>query len=888
MTVEPGMKLGPYEIESALGAGGMGEVYRARDSRIGRSVAIKVLPPNLADNPDLRQRFDREARAISSLNHPNICSLFDVGHQEGIDFLVMEYLEGETLAKILERGALPMTEIMRIANQIADALDRAHRVGLIHRDLKPGNIIVTKNGAKLLDFGLAKLQENGIIKGISGITRSTPLTGEGAIVGTLQYMSPEQLEGKETDPRSDLFSFGVILYEMATGKKPFDGKSQASLIASILKEEPRPISDLQPLTPPALDRIVKQCLAKEPDDRWQTAGDLKRELNWIIEAGSQAGIPAAVAVRRRRRLKLSWLIAVCAGAAAIVFGAMLLMRPAEKPKIVRFAISSSADMGRLRWPKISPDGQTLAFLANDSTGKSMIWIRPLNALTAYPLPGTENAGRPFWSPDGRYLAFITAGQLKKISVSGGPVQLISNVPGGSDGTWGKSGVILYDGNVQDSIRQVPAAGGNFSAATIIDRAGHEQYHAWPCFLPDGKHFLYIANIDSAGSSNTGIVKVGSLDLKESKPLFPSNSKVDYDPAGYIIYVLNDILMARQFDAGKLELVGEPRPIAEHVPSFNGGADFSVSNDGTLAYLPSSGSQNSELVWVNRSGKELSKVGDPSPFRGLKLSPDGTKLAYALFDPSANSEDIWVRDLNREVSSRLTFDPKVDESPVWSPDGSRVLFSSDRSGIFSLMWKAANGLGEDQPIDKPGDTVNKVDVAPFEWSRDGRTVVVMGLRTGQWDIGLKNLDAGNSVRWLLTSPFNEMRPALSPDGRYLAYNSNESGGLMQVFVLDLQGSGGKWQISNNGGYGPAWSADGNELYYLNPNMIAVPIIPGPTFQTGTPVKLFDLTKTENTGLPTRRYDVSSDGKKFLINRQTGNTAQIGINIVLNWNKELTDQ
>ncbi len=863
----------------------MGEVYRARDTRIDRTVAIKTLPSHLASNPDLRQRFDREARAISSLNHPNICALFDIGQQDGLDFLVMEYLEGEPLSTLLEKGPIPTAELLRTAIQIADALDKAHRQGLVHRDLKPGNIVLTKNGAKLLDFGLAKWQENGAVTGLSGITRtSSPLTGEGSIVGTFQYMSPEQLEGKEADSRSDLFSFGVVLYEMATGKKPFEGKSQASLIASIMKEDPRPISAIQPMTPPAMERVVRQCLAKEPDDRWQTAGDLKRELNWIVQGGSQVGVPAVVATRRRRRLQTGWIVAAVASVAAIVLGSMMLLRHTPPVKVVRFNIPPEAGMRAMRWPRISPDGRTVAFLAGDSAGKDMIWIRPIGSLTAYPLPGTEGAWRPFWSPDSHYLAFTESGQLKKVAASGGPVQLIGETKGGYDGTWGARGIILFDGANQDSIRAVPVAGGPVTGVTMINHSGHEQYHCWPSFLPDGNHFIFLVSTDSAVgvASQSFIAKVGSLDSKEVRTLFPSDSRVEYDRSGYLLYVLNSILMARRFDVNKLEVKGEPAPIAEHLSTQNGASGFGVSEDGLLLYQAQGGSAASELVWLDRNGKELSKVADPAPYRDIILSPDGKRLAYGFLDPQLNTEDIWVRDLTRNVSSRLTFDPKDDIGPIWSPDESKVAFSSNRTGHFALMWKMANGVGSDELI-YGGDAA--VHVRGLDWSRDGKTITLERFSQGQFDVGLLDL-ATRKATWVLTSPFNEASPVLSPDGKYLAYQSDETGAF-QVYVLELGGAGGKWQISNDPGVWPLWRADGKELFYVSRGtLMAVPINTVGSFQAGTPVKLFEA-RLETSGIRGRRYDVTSDGQRFLLNRQLGATTQFGFVAVQNWTADLAN-
>jgi eukaryotic-like serine/threonine-protein kinase len=882
MAIALGTKLGPYEIQSALGAGGMGEVYRGKDTRIDRTIAIKTLPSHLASNPDLRQRFDREARAISSLNHPNICALYDIGQQDGVDFLVMEYLEGDSLSTILEKGAMPTADILKVTIQIADALDKAHKEGLVHRDLKPGNIIITKNGAKLLDFGLAKWQANTPVSGLASMTRtSSPLTGEGTIVGTLQYMSPEQLEGREADARSDLFSLGVVLYEMATGKKPFDARSQASLIASIMKEEPRPISALQPMTPPALERVVKQCLAKEPDDRWQTAGDLKRELDWIVRGGSQLGIPAVVASRRRHRLQASTIVAAVGIVTTLVLAGMMFFRHTPTPEVARFNIPPGPDMRSMRWPKISPDGKTVAFLASDTTGKGMIWIRPINSLTAYPLAGTEGAWRPFWSPDSRYLAYTAGGQLKKVAAAGGPVQLVGETKGGFDGSWGSRDIILFDGASQDSVRGIPVAGGPVTAKTAINHTDHEQYHCWPTFLPDGNHFIFLASTDTTlgVGSQSFVAKVGALDSKDVKTLFQTDSKVEYDRAGYLLYVLNGILMARKFDVGSLKVIGDPSPVAEHIATANGGSGFSVSDGGMLVYQPLGGSAASELVWLDRTGKEIGRVGDPAPYHDIALSPDGKRLAYGYLDPQLNSDDIWVRDLTRNVSSRLTFDPKDDIWPVWSPDGTHIAFASNRSLSFSLMWKISNGTGADELLYKESST----HLGPYGFSRDGKSITLERVTQGQWDVGVFDV-ASHKTNWVATSQFNEQSPALSPDGRYLAYECDETG-IPQIYVLDLASSGGKWQISSTFGRFPIWKADGTELYFVDRGAIdAVPVKTGATFEAGKPEKLFDA-RFETSGFRSRRFDVTPDGQKFLVNRQLGATTQVGFVVVENWAADL---
>jgi Tol biopolymer transport system component/predicted Ser/Thr protein kinase len=881
-----GNKLGPYEIISALGAGGMGEVYKAKDSRLDRTVAIKVLPTSSTANEDLRQRFEREAKAVSSLNHPNICILYDVGHQDGIDYLVMEYIEGETLAVRLEKGPLPTTELLRLAIQIADALEKAHRQGLVHRDLKPGNIMLTKSGAKLLDFGLAKLQEaGGVVQGVAGVTRTTPLTGAGTIIGTLQYMAPEQLEGNEADARSDIFAFGSILYEMATGHHAFEGKSQASLIAAILKENPRAISELQPLSPPMLERVIKQCMEKEPDDRWNSAGDVKRALQWISEGGSQVGLPVAVSARRRLRERVLWgAVAVLAGVAATL-GVIEFTRMTPEPQVVRFAIPVDASMSAVTWPRLSPDGKTFAFTATDSSGRNGIWIRPLNSLDAHLLvyttgaQGSGNPSRPFWSPDSKQLAYFENNQLKKVSVAGGLAQLVCEAARGSDGSWGSSGVIVFDGSTTDSIRQVPASGGTPTGATPIDRAQGETFTAWPSFLPDGEHFLYLAGVDTL--TNSSLLKVGSIKSLESITLTNVDTRAEYSPPGHVIYLKNGILVAQPFDAGELRFTGEPVPLASRVSSAGERAHFSVSDNGVLVYQRGQSGGAQRLLWLDRKGDSVAAIGGVDAYGNVALSPDGSRLAYELFPDQGTTADIWVRDLKRDVASRLTFGPSLNVWPVWSHDGARVLFCSNRAtNRFHIFARNVNGTGGDEEI-FASDTL---DMAATDVSRDGESVILY-VSKGAPDTWRLRL-ADKTTEPLLSSPFTEARAAVSPDGRFLAYQSDESG-VFQIYVRELSPTGGKWQISTDRGRAPVWRADGKELFYLTPDFdfMAVPISYGAGFEIGTPAKLFNRRHHWGGNLSLRPYQVTSDGQRFVVIVPADNTGQSDFVVVQNWAAEL---
>ena len=654
MTLSAGTRLGPYEILAPIGAGGMGEVYKARDTRLERTVAVKVLAAHLSTSEETRQRFEREAKTISQFSHPHICALHDVGREGDTDYLVMEFLEGESLADRLGKGALPTEQILRYGIEIADALDKAHRQGIVHRDLKPGNVMITKTGVKLLDFGLAKPLIAAGARPVSGASVlateaqvSQPLTERGTVLGTFQYMAPEQLEGGEADGRSDIFAFGAVLYEMATGRKAFIGKSQASLIGSILKDDPPSVTEASPMIPPALNRVVKTCLAKDPEDRFQTAHDVKLQLQWIAEGGSQVGLPAPVAARRKSREKLAWAIAAAAILAAGLATFGYLRRAPKPPRIVRFDIATPEEIVSLDAPRVSPDGKLVAFNATDSSGKTRIWLRPLSALVAQPLAGTDGTTRPFWSPDSRYLGFFAEGKLKKIDVTGGPPQNICDAPTGSDGSWSPEGVILFDGRGNDPINRVSAAGGVPVAEVKPDPAHKQSQVGWPEFLPDGRHFLFMV---IGARAEDSAYRIGSLDSKESKAFAPAQTLITYAPPGYLLFVRDRTLVAQPFDAKAMKTTGEPVPLAEKIGVDNVGlARFSVSREGTLAYR--TGESGTRLLWVDRNGKELDTAGEAGDSREPALSPKGDRLAFDLNDVRTGAGDIWVRDLARGVNSR---------------------------------------------------------------------------------------------------------------------------------------------------------------------------------------------------------------------------------------------
>ena len=882
MALAPGSRLGPYEILTPIGAGGMGEVYKARDTRLDRVVAIKVLPSHLADRPELRQRFEREAKAISSLSHPNICALFDVGLEAGVDYLVMEYLEGETLAERLTRGALATDQALRYGIEIAAALDKAQRQGIVHRDLKPGNVILTRAGAKVLDFGLAKIAASpaagaaldALTSLPTQVAGTSPLTTEGTLLGTFQYMAPEQLEGAEADARSDVFALGSVLYEMATGRPAFQGKSRASLISSIMSAEPQAITAIQPLAPPALDRVIRTCLAKDPGDRIQTAHDVMLQLQWISEGGSQAGVPAPVAARRKGRERIAWGIATAALLATAAFAFVLVQGARHPREAIRLQIALPRSIAQMGSPKISPDGRFIAFDGFDSTGRAMIWVRPLGSLTAEPIPSSEGlSARPFWSPDSRFIGFMAGGKLKKVAVTGGPAQTICDAPSGYDGSWSRDGVIAFDGGGSDPIRRVAAVGGMAATAVPNDTGGV----GWPEFLPDGRHMLYL-RLRSSGAN-----EIWLADMKTGKRrlLGPGGSRVVYSPAGYLLYVKDRTLLAQPFDVRALRITGEPLPVVDGVGAGgNGLAHFSAS-EGVLTYSSVGAAGNSQLVWMDRTGKNLSQVGPAGDINNLSLAPDGKRVAVRILDPQTSNRDIWILDPERGTNTRFTFDAANDNTPLWSPDGSRIAFNSDRNGgISNLYQKLSSGTGADESL-----LVGPNGKSATSWSRDGRYIVYAESDpTTSADVLVLPLFGDRKPITFLHTPFIEGQGRISPDGNWIAYVSDESG-QFEIYVQAFPGPGGKWQISTRGGFQPTWRADGRELYYIatDGRLMAVSINTVAGFAAGVPAALFNTHLALSTA--TSQYAPSADGQRFLLITQEGNEALAPLTVVLNWNAEM---
>jgi len=905
MSLSPGQRLGPYEILSPAGAGGMGEVYRARDTRLDRLVAVKVLPSHLSVSDEARQRFDREARAISSLNHPHICALYDVGRQENVDFLVMEYLEGETLQTRLQRGPLPTDELLRVAVQVADALEKAHRQGLVHRDLKPGNLMLTRSGAKLMDFGVVKNLERTAPSSSLTLapTSTSPLTAQGTVVGTFQYMAPEQLESNQVDARSDLFAFGAVLYEMATGQKAFGGKNQASLIAAILKDEPHSMSELQPLSPPALERLVRTCLAKDPEERWQSAGDLRRELQWIAEAGSRAGVPAPLATRRMSQEKIAWtLVAVLALTAILVAVTGTGLRSKSEGPLLRLSVTPpegarfnlSGDAGGP--PALSADGKRLAFSAISDRGGNQVYVRPLDSLAAHPIPGTEGASFPFWSPDGKSVAFFADGKLKRVDLEGtGTAFTLCDAPSSRGGTWGQGGIILFTPTFQSSLYQVPAGGGTPRVVTRLERGKHTT-HRWPQFLPGGRRFIYFAASHEKLDSPDNGIYLASLDGEENRQILKTPSGAQY-ASGYLLFVQGTTLVAQPFDLASGDLKGAPVPTSENarLDTTTWRANFSASENGVLAYEVGGEASGGQVLWFDRSGQVVGSVGSRGSHLEIRLSPDGKRLAVETQE--VPNSDLWIFDLSRNARTRFTFNIADESFPVWSPDGSRILFGSAKGdGRYRIYEKSSVGGGEERLILEMDR-----DLVPMDWSSDGRFVLFVkgdfGIRATA-DLWVLPMIGDRKPFPFLATEFEETDAVFSPDERYVAYASDESG-REEVYVAvfhrpgdgsaasrgAMEGIGGKWQVSAAGGSLPRWRRDGRELYYRkadNTTVVAVPVeSQGGTLGIGSEHPILQAYQAREFW----SYDATADGKRFVVNSQGEESAK-PIAIVLNWPAALT--
>ncbi len=895
----PGLELGPYVIEAQLGAGGMGEVYRAKDRRLQRTVALKVLPERLAHTPGLRQRLKREAKAISSLNDPRICTLYDIGREGEVDYLVMEFLEGDTLARRLKRGPLPLSEVLELAIQIASGLAAAHAVGVVHRDLTPGNIMLTKSGAKLLDFGLAKPP---VAPAMS--SQAEPITTPGMVVGTAQYMSPEQIQGRQADARSDLFAFGAMLYEMLTGRKAFEGKSQIAVASAILEKEPTPVRNEQPLTPPALERVIRRCLAKDPENRWQNASDLASELRWIADAGGTAETaPTGKAVAKGRRRE--WLYAVLALIFLVtgIISTVSYWRVARTPSRVITAEITPPDRVRFKLsvvggePALSPDGRALVFAGTDESGKTMLWVRSLDSLAAHALPGTEEAADPFWSADSRKLGFFASGNLKWIEASGGPAVVVTgdNLDK-AGGSWNRDGTILFVPDVTKGVYKVKASGGN--PLPVVAADPHERrFFGHPQFLPDGKHFLYVSAGNDPGSGGTYFA---SLDGREKRLVLGGGTSTIY-ASGFLLYLREGALMAQAFDPAHGQLAGdEPHRVVDHVARSGDviHSTFDASENGILVYGTNNEANEKRLMWFDRTGKKQGATGESAGYWDVRLSPDGHYLASNAGSP--NSE-IWVDDLARGVRTRLTIDPDTDHGvPVWSPDGNRIAFAvmsgKMRAGLYQTF---SNGAGaEELLLAAPPYTA----IWPTSWSRDGRFILYSreaGRQEGG-DIWVLPMVGDHKPRPFVQAAALAYDGQFSPDGRWVAYTSEESG-RAEVYVVPFEADrflntvpgtaparareGDRWQVSAGGGRCPRWRRDGKEIFYLSSTdeMMAAGVQErGRGMVVRAPQTLFRCTL--DTSIPSSSYyDVSPDGKKFVINSYNDDHTTLVLRV--NWTADL---
>ena len=909
MTLAAGKRLGPYEIIGPLGAGGMGEVYRAKDTRLDRTVAIKVLPTHLSADPEAKQRFDREARSISSLAHPNICHLYDVGHQDGADFLVMEFLEGETLAARIQKGPLPTEQVLKVGTEICEGLEKAHKGGVVHRDLKPANIMLTKSGAKLMDFGLAKstvavaVPNSSMTSPLGTPVSNQPLTQAGAIVGTFQYMSPEQVEGKEADARSDIFSLGTVLYEMATAHRAFDGKTMAGVMAGILERDPAPISSVQPSSPLMLDRLVKTCLAKDPDERWQTAHDVKLQLQSMREANSQYSAAASAATtaaaaeaasvaasaQSRRNRDRTLLILGTALLTAIVAGALGYMAHPTKPETKLAATILLPPNLQVEPYNISfafsPDSQKIAFIGVGEDGRSNIYIRPLDTEIPQLLPGTEGAASPFWSPDGHSIGFFADKKLKRIDVLNASITILCDAPAGRGGAWSGNGVILFAPSNQTGLSTVSATGGTPTPITMLGtETGTDRV---PFFLPDGKHALFVRS--SLQFTAPGTVYVLDIGSKKIEKLFDSDSEAQYAEPGYVVFSRDGNLLAQSFDASTMKASGEPIVIAQHI-AFNAvrrAAQFAVSKSGLLLYALDTGVSVKQLTWFNlEDGAEAGKLGEPNRFLWFRLSPDDKRAVAAIADGKSSSiaseKSIWIYDLTRPNTTRLTFSSGAYEFPLWSGDGQSVFYVESRPPV-PIMQKSANNNSEAKQVFSDGMLHQISAISP-----DGQVLAFSTQIPRDFRIDMLPLAADSKPSTFLAQDSNARAASFSSDGKWLSYISDQTG-RYELYVVPYPGPGGKWQISKNGVIDGGWLKAPNKLAYMGADSKLYVV------DVTTKGGAFDIVKTRNVfgGHPfpavppflSPQYLITADAKRVILPKVIKDDAPNSLTLITNWTADL---
>lgn len=937
MALTAGTRLGPYEVLAPLGAGGMGEVYKARDTRLDRIVAIKILPPEWTSDPAMKERFKREAQTIASLKHPNICVLHDVGSDGGTDFLVMEFLDGETLADRLAKGPLPLDDAMTIGIAVADALDKAHRQGVIHRDLKPANVMLVRSGAsagppvpKLLDFGLATSR--------AALPAASNLTLPGMIIGTMQYMAPEQFDGVEADRRTDIFAFGVVMHEMVTGKKTFEGRSQVMLISAIATTEPQPVSRVQPAAPPALDHVVKTCLAKDPADRWQDVRDLLAELQWIAEGGEDAGysVPAAAGRPARRWWRPAALVAAIALAASLVVPAYAYFQAPPEPEELRFRIprnltAEAAETQPGTAPAfatfsqydsaISPDGATVAFVARPTTADTFfLYLRPVRSVTPKKIEGTDDASQPFWSPDNQWVVFFhrPTGKIKRVLASGGAPQEVGSAPGFQGGSLNAEGTIIFGSAT--GLFQVPAEGGKPVPLTKLGAS--ESAHVAPRFLPDGRHYLYLAGATDPANR---AVYAGLLGAEDKTKILSADSNAVYTSSGkddgYLVFHNDSAVYAQPFNVQTLALSGKQVRIANEVmyDTASGRGSFDASANGVLLYFMNTagtggaGGQETwplRVMWTDRSASDGGDLGPYFPYRGVELSPNGQRVAVHRHE--SNGGDIWIMEPAPTAMRRITFDATQDNSsPVWSPEGDKIAFASNRNGKWGIYQTASDGSGVEELLFE-----SEQPKAPMSWSRVGNRLVfwVLDPKTGG-DIWMLTMDGEKKAVPLIATPKNETHPQVSWDGKWIAYTSDLTG-RKEVYVQPFPTGSGRYQVSPDSGPGgdwPRWRRDGKELYYhsldnvvagsgvysvgdtfLGPIFSSSVTVTGSAFVPGTPTEVLRVLAIRlGHGADYHTFDVSADGQRFLtmqrvLTTDSGTTGQLGpelptpgLTVAINW-------
>ncbi len=876
----------------------MGEVYKARDTRLERTVAVKVLPQHLSSSPDVRQRFEREAKTISQLSHPHICALYDVGNQDGVEYLVMELLEGETLAERLARGLLPLDQTLRFGAQIASALEAAHRKGIVHRDLKPSNVMVTKSGIKLLDFGLAKvlIPVPTMESLTSAPTAAKDVTQPGMILGTVPYMAPEQLQGRESDARGDIFALGAVLYEMATARKAFEGASPVSIMSAILTSEPPAVSSVQPMSPPSLDRLIKTCLAKDPDDRWQTGRDVELQLDAIAE-GTSAPRETLLAARPARFRWLPWLLL---GAALVVVAITTLRKtpPAPSPTPIRFTVAPPPS-GVFSYSlegtflAVSPDGSQLAYVASEPGSDRRILLRPFSSLEARPIPGTEGAASLFWSPDGQTIGFFAETALKRVEITGGSSVSICDVPPGIgfSGTWGQGGDIVFASILGDAIYRVSASGGAPAVLLRPDRSRETRLN-WPWFLPDGKRFLYLS-ANRNWETSLMLAEPG----KSPTLVMPTGSKAQYADPGYLVFSREGALLAVRFDPRSGRTAGEPLSIAGHVRYFltTSSAAFALSRSGTLVYQ--SQEDVKRLVWFDRTGRRLGTVGPPGRYMNVRISSDGRRAIFDRALESTGTLDVWSVDLERGTETPITSEPNSEFSAVLLPGEKSIAYSASRGRVDSgkesrpsrapLLLRRDLATGRDEEL-VPEEQVFCIaqDVSP-----DGKSLVYTRIgQGGVFNVWMLPLSGGGKPTALLESAFNKREVRFSPDGRFLAMISNESG-RPEVYVTSFPGPGERVRVSAGGARHLRWSRDGRELFYISSDqhLISVPVRTSPTLELGAATPLFLLREGgAETGALDRGissgFDASADGKRFLVVFPEVVGDVLPLTVVANWASE----